>query len=68
MPARLQRKLIDCTTGEQLAEVQELLKAKRIGTCFQIWSKPEMDVFRVYVYVMHLEAAKKVLEERKHGR
>lgn len=65
MAGRLQRKLVDVTTGEQLAAIKEALEAKKIPVHFQILTRSEADTYRVFVYVMHLESAKKVLEESR---
>jgi hypothetical protein len=58
------RKLTDVTSGEDLAAIKALLEA-RIPVTFYIHSTKEADFYRIYVYIMHLEAARKILAERK---
>ena len=65
MARKLQRKLTDVTTGEQLADIQEKLEARHIPSQFHIHTGPEVDFYRVFVYAGHLTQAREALKEGK---
>lgn len=63
MPARCQRKVVDCYTGEQLGAVLQALQARKIKSEWQLWEKNDKSFFRVFVYVRDAEEAKEIVAE-----